>query len=52
MRCILANASVDDHYATLLAETEINGYDFVLYAGPQWDNATGRLLQERPLSRR
>ena len=40
MRCIVANASVDDHYDTLLAETEVNGYDFVLYAGPQWDNST------------
>ena len=40
VRCITVNASVDNHYDTLLAETEVNGYDFVLYAGPQWDNST------------
>ena len=40
VRCIVANASVDDHYDVLLAESEVNGYDFVLYAGDQWDNGT------------
>ena len=40
VRCMTANASVDDHYDVLLAESLVNGYDFVLYAGPQWDNST------------
>ena len=40
VRCITANASVDDHYDTLLAESLVNGFDFVVYAGPQWDNST------------
>ena len=41
VRCITSNASVDGHYVTsLLPETLVNGYDFVLYAGPQWDNNT------------
>ena len=40
VRCITVNASVDDHYDTLLAESLVNGFDFVLYAGPQWDNST------------
>ena len=40
VRCITANASVDDHYDVLLAESLVNAFDFVLYAGPQWDNAT------------
>ena len=40
VRCITANASVDDHYDVLLAESLVNGFDFVLYAGPQWDNST------------
>ena len=40
VRCITVNASVDDHYDTLLAESLVNGFDFVLYAGPQWDNTT------------
>ena len=39
-RCITANASVDDHYDVLLAESLVNAFDFVLYAGPQWDNST------------
>ena len=38
---LTVNASVDGHYVTsLLPETLVNGYDFVLYAGPQWDNST------------
>ena len=40
VRCITVNASVDDHYDTLLDESRVNGFDFVLYAGPQWDNST------------
>ena len=40
VRCITVNASVDDHYDTLLAESLVNGFDFVVYAGPQWDNST------------
>ena len=47
VRCIVANASVDDHYDVLLAESLVNGYDFVLYAGPQWDNSDGRVLSPR-----
>ena len=40
VRCITANASVDDHYDVLEAESLVNAFDFVLYAGPQWDNST------------
>ena len=40
VRCITVNSSVDDHYDVLLAESRVNGFDFVLYAGPQWDNST------------
>ena len=40
VRCITVNASVDDHYDTLLDESRVNGFDFVVYAGPQWDNTT------------
>ena len=40
VRCMLPNASIDDHYDVLLAESLVNGFDFVLYAGPQWDNST------------
>ena len=40
VRCITPNASVDNHYDVLLAESLVNGYDFVLYAGTQWDNST------------
>ena len=40
VHCITVNASIDDHYDTLLAESLVNGFDFVLYAGPQWDNST------------
>ena len=41
VRCITANASVDDHYDVLLAESLVNGYDFVLYAG-QLSGTTAR----------
>ena len=40
VRCMTANASVDDHYDVLEAESLVNAFDFVLYAGPQWDNST------------
>ena len=47
VRCITANASVDDHYDVLLAESLVNGFDFVLYAGPQWDNSTDGYYRAR-----
>ena len=41
VRCITANASVDDHYdVRCWPKALVNGFDFVLYAGPQWDNTT------------
>ena len=32
-RIITVNGTVDDHYPAILPETEVSGYDFVLYAG-------------------
>ena len=47
VRCITSNASVDGHYVTsLLPESLVNGFDFVLYAGPQWDNSTDGYYRE------
>ena len=45
-RVLLDNGAVDDHYDAVLAETEVNGLDFVLYAGPQWDNTTDGYYRE------
>ena len=47
VRCMTANASVDDHYDVLLAESLVNGYDFVLYAGDDWDNSTDGYYRAR-----
>ena len=40
VRCITVHSNIDDRYDVLLAESLVNGFDFVLYAGPQWDNST------------
>ena len=45
-RIITVNGTVDDHYAAILPETEVSGYDFVLYAGDAWYTATGGYYQD------
>ena len=40
-RVIVQNDTVENHYDAVLAESEVSGYDFVLYAGDAWHTATG-----------
>ena len=40
IRVMVVDGSIDDHYATILAESQLSGEDFILYAGDEWDNDT------------